>query len=183
SACRLATATFHQYPYSGTSFPWRQEYTPSFLWGAFSGVPLADQGSLYDTLQHYARTTQERIAAATEYHRNLREADGAEAVDRILTDVLIPLFDQSIGRDAGRLVLATRHELIHPPVRLVERMQLAGRQLRRLLTLRPRVQVTPRTSSAIVRAGGTIRVADWLNTFIQTIDPDPAVVARVFGET
>lgn len=183
AACRLATATFHQYAYGATTLPWRGEYATSFLWGAFSGVPLSQQGSLYDTLQHFTHTAQERIAAAGEYHRNLQPDDEGDGVERIIRDVLIPLFDQGVGRSDGRFLLTVIHERNHPPARFTGRVRLFLRRVWHAITFKPRVQVSRRsTSRAIVRVGRTIRIAEWVGTFLRNIDADPAQIARAFGD-
>jgi hypothetical protein len=117
------------------------------------------------------------------YYRGLRPEDEGDGVERIIRDVLIPLFDQGIGRDDGRFLLTVIHERNHPPDRWMDQVRGFGLRVRRAITFRPRLQRSPRsTSSAIVRIGRTIRIAEWLYMFLQTIDADPAQIARAFGD-
>jgi hypothetical protein len=184
SLFRVALLEFHTVDRDGGGeADWRADYTSSFLWGAFRGVPMAEQGSLRAALAAYAPAMRDRVRAGRSYFdSSARGNDSEESRYRLLRDCVLPLLGDSMPRAQAVGVLKELRRRAHPPANFLGRIQRRRERFVHWLTRGVTVQVTGDDGLPVVVVGRTILINDSLNDLIRRIDPDEATINRAAGD-
>jgi hypothetical protein len=177
---RVALLEFHAASYEmDGGGDWRAEYASSFLWGAFRGVPLAEQGSLRAALAAYAPGVRERIRAGQAYlDASMRGEDADDVRYRLLRDCILPLLTEHMPRQRAVGVLFELRRRAHPPASFLGRLSGWPRRAVHWIRRGVRVRVTDDGGHPVVVVGRTVLISDSLNRLIGAIDPDAAIIGR-----
>lgn len=183
-ALHVAMLTFHQVPYATVS-NWSPEYARSFLWAAFSGLPVQEQGGLRRALEHYASQAQERFQAVSRYLRHSNPDERDEVVYRVLRDYVIPdLFERSSRRHVETTFALIRERAAAPPhgwrsaAGSIRSFWCRIRRARRLSV----VANDTASSSRLVVRGRNLILPEATHAFLHDLAPSRDVLSRAITD-